>query len=182
MQRHFKSSFSSGLTFTSCPLTGSAIPYIRMLSNINCHGFHYVPSDNEWRYMDMFPPSCFYSCWNAAITLATFIARLTNEWRNEYMRKCRTKVTSKSTLKKQSQLTAEAPTATKPTVDLREKRPPASIIKRLWPQFSPESSDPPRITGPPKEVSQPSTSPAQPKFYSISIFQWSIFRSNMYDN
>ena len=87
------------------------------------------------------------------------------------MRKCRTKVTSKSTLKKQLQLTAEAPTVTTPTVNLREKRPPAGIIKRLWPQFYPESSNPPRITGPPKEVSLPSTSPAQPKFYSIFIFQ-----------
>ena len=37
-------------------------------------------------------PSCFHSCWNAGITVATFIVWLTNEWRNEYMMKCRRKV------------------------------------------------------------------------------------------
>jgi len=67
------------------------------------------------------------------------------------MSKCRTKVTNKSTLKKQSQLTAEAATVIRPNVNLREKRPPLppeSINKRLWPQLDPESSDPPKITGP----------------------------------
>ena len=78
------------------------------------------------------------------------------------MRKCRTKVTNKSTLKKQSQLTAEAATVTTPTVNLREKPPPPpptpeSIIKRLWPQLDPVSSDPP------KKGSLPSTSPTQSK-------------------
>ena len=38
--RHFKSSFSSRLTLTSCPLTRPIIPYTRMLSNISYHKFH----------------------------------------------------------------------------------------------------------------------------------------------
>ena len=38
--RHFKSSFSSGLTLTSCPLTRPIIPYTRMLRNISYHKFH----------------------------------------------------------------------------------------------------------------------------------------------
>ena len=73
------------------------------------------------------------------------------------MKKCRTKVTNKL------QLTAEAATVTTPNVNLRQKRPPESIIKRLWPQLDPEGSDPPKITGPPKEGSLPSTSPPQSK-------------------
>ena len=54
-----------------------------------------------------------------------------------------------------------------PNVNLQEKRhpspPPESIIKRLWPQLDPESSDPPKITGPRKVGSLPSTSPPQSK-------------------
>ena len=81
------------------------------------------------------------------------------------MRKFRTKVTNKSTLKKQLQLTAEAATVTTPNVNLQEKRspPPESIIKRLWPQLGPESSDLPKITAPPKVGSLPSTSSPQSK-------------------
>ena len=80
------------------------------------------------------------------------------------MRKFRTKVTNKSTLKKQLQLTAEAATVTTPNVNLQEKRsPPKSIIKRLWPWLGPESSNLPKITGPPKVGSLPSTSPPQSK-------------------
>ena len=40
------------------------------------------------------------------------------------------------------QLTAEAATVTTTTVNLREKRPPESIVKILWPQLYPERSDP----------------------------------------
>ena len=51
--------------------------------NISYHGFHYVSGDTDWRYMDKFFPSCFCSCWNSAIALATFIAWLMNERRRE---------------------------------------------------------------------------------------------------
>ena len=106
------------------------------------------------------------------------------------MRKCPTKVTNKSTLKMQSQLTAEAATVTTPTVNLRREKtpPPESIIKRSWPQLDPKSSDPTKITGPPKVVSLAYPQQAhlnqreRPRFYSIFISRWSIFRSNTYDN
>ena len=98
------------------------------------------------------------------------------------MRKCRTKVTNKSTLKKQSQLTAEGATVTTPNVNLRREKtppPPESIIKRLWPQLhvDPKSSDPTKITGPPKVGSLAYPQQAhlnqreRPRFYSIFISQ-----------
>ena len=48
VQRHFKTSFSSRLTFTSCPLTQPVIPHTRMLNNISYHGFHYVRLWRHW--------------------------------------------------------------------------------------------------------------------------------------
>ena len=90
----------------------------------------------------------------------------------------RTKVTNKSTLKKQSQFTAEAATVTTPTVNLRrENTPLKSIIKRLWPQLDPKSSDPTKITGLPKVGSLAYPQQAHlnqremPRFYSIFISQ-----------
>ena len=69
------------------------------------------------------------------------------------MRKCRTKVTNKSTLKK-PQIAVDSWSSdcynTWRKLAREKTSPPESIIKRLWTQLDPESSDPPNITGPPK--------------------------------